>query len=171
MKRQYAFFAAILAAATPAFAADDAASAETIRIADDYLAVYSSFDVTKLAPFYADDAVFYDPTSVGQVPGEGPFIFEGKEAILKNLGAYAAGYRSFSVAYDLERRYESAGVVVYVANLSYKGETKDGQAFTGANPIVTVIEVKNGKVARHSDFFDYKSNSVDYRSNPSGTAE
>lgn len=168
MKIHSAFIAAMLTIATPAHAADDAASAETIRIADDYLAAYSSFDVTKMAPFYADDAVFYDPTSVGQVPGEGPFIFEGKDAILKNLGDYAAGYKSFSVAYDLERRYESAGVVVYVADLSYKGETKAGEAFTGANPIVTVIEVRNGKVARHSDFFDYKSNAVDYRTTTNG---
>ena len=157
MRLHGAIIAAAFAAATPVRAQDDAA------IAEKYIAAYSTFDVSKMAPYYAEDAVFYDPTSAGQVPGHEAFIFEGKDAILKNLGAYAAGYKSFSVRYDLERRYESAGVVVFVADLVYQGETKDGQKFSGANPIVTVIEIKDGKVARHSDFFDYKGNAVDYR--------
>lgn len=163
MKLHGALIAAAFAAATPALAQDDAA------IAEKYLAAYSTFDVSKMAPFYADDAVFYDPTSAGQVPGHEAFIFEGKDAILKNLGAYAAGYKNFSVRYDLERRYDSAGVVVFIADLAYQGETKDGQKFSGGNPIVTVIEIRDGKVARHSDFFDYKGNAVDYRAKSEAT--
>jgi ketosteroid isomerase-like protein len=138
--------------------ADDAATS----IAEAYLAAYSTFDVSKMAPFYADDAVFSDPTSVGQIPGYDAFFFNGKDAIIKGLGDYAATYNRFSLNYDLMRRYESAGVVVFVANLTYQGETKDGQQFSGGSPIVTVVEVKGGKVTRHSDYFDYKQNAVEF---------
>jgi hypothetical protein len=45
---------------------------------------------------------------------------------------------------------------------TYQGETKDGQQFSGGSPIVTVVEVKGGKVTRHSDYFDYKQNAVEF---------
>ncbi|MGD9799614.1 MAG: nuclear transport factor 2 family protein [Parvularculaceae bacterium] len=156
--------AATLAAflSTHASAEDDASAQRAIEVAEAYLAAYSTFDVDKMAPFYADDVVFSDPTSIGQIPGHAGFVFEGKDAVIKGLGDYAAGYQKFSVKYDLERRYESAGVVVFVANLTFEAETKDGKKFTGANPIVTAVTVKDGKVSRHTDYYDYRENAVEF---------
>jgi len=142
--------------------AQTAADETATSVAEAYLAAYSTFDVSKMAPFYADDAVFNDPTSVGQIPGHAGFIFDGKDAILKGIGDYAGTYKSLSLKYDLQRRYESAGIVVFIAKLTYEGETKDGQEFSGGSPIVTVVEVKGGKVTRHSDYFDYKQNAVEF---------
>lgn len=143
-----------------AHASEPAASHDVIDVAERYLAAYSTFDPEKMAPFYADDAVFSDPTSTTQNAEGGPFIFEGKEAILKGLGDYAAQYKSFSVSYDVERRYESNGVVVFVSTLSYVAVTNDDQTYTGAAPIVTAVEVRDGKVARHTDYYDYAGNAV-----------
>ena len=154
-------FIRISAAAAAFFAvahAEDSTHETVVAVASDYLAAYSTFDVDKMAPYYADNAVFTDPTSNNQIPGFEEFTFDGKEAIIKGLGDYASGYKSFSVNYDVKRRYESSGNVVFIADLTYKGETKKGDAFSGGAPIVTVIKVKDGKVVRHTDYFDYVGN-------------
>jgi len=141
--------------------ASESGSPEIVKTASDYLAAYSTFDVEKMRPFFSDDAVFTDPTSRNQIPGFEEFTFVGKDAIIKGLGEYAAGYESFSVHYHVKRRFESAGNVVFVADLSYEGETKKGEQFSGGAPIVTVIKVKDGKIVRHTDYFDYGSNAVE----------
>ena len=145
---------------TPAFA-EEATKSETVTIAEDYIAAYSTFDVSVMEPFFADDMIFFDPTSSSQNADGGPLRFEGKDAVMKGLGDVAGQYASFSLNYSVERHYESQGVVVFVAMLTYEGETKDGQTFEGGAPIVTAITVKDGKVVRHIDYFDYKGNAVD----------
>jgi len=81
---------------------------------------------------------------------------------MKGLGDYAAQYKDFNVSYDVERRYESNGVVIFVAQLSYTAISKDDQTFTGAAPIVTAITVKDGKVVEHLDLYDYAGNTVEF---------
>lgn len=165
MKFVLASAAAFLICISPGRAeeGEDAASAAAIDIAEQYLAAYSTFDVDEIEPFLADNAVFYDPTSSTQTADGGPFHFESKEAILKGLGDYAAQYKSFTLNYDLERRYESEGSIVFVAQLTWTVIGKDDQTFTGAAPIVTVVKIENGKVIGHTDYYDYKGNAVDYR--------
>jgi len=155
-------FALLTVLAAPAFAQEKPTSEAIIAVAEDYLAAYSTFGMSKMEPFLGDDMVFNDPTSMGQAPGGGALHFEGKAAVLENLGNFAAQYKSFSVRYDVERRYESAGVVVFVAQLSYEGEPLEGEKFAGGAPIVTAVVVKDGKIAAHYDFFDYASNAVDF---------
>lgn len=161
MKTAILAFAAASALLTGAANADELSSAGTVKLATDYLAAYSTFDVEKMRPFYADEAVFIDPTSKNQIPGYGEFHFSGKDAIIKGLGDYAASYESFSVHYNVTRQYESAGNVVFIADLTYEGETKKGEKFSGGAPIVTVVTVEDGKVIRHTDYFDYNSNAVE----------
>lgn len=162
MKRLIIGAVMALAAASHAAAQEDGASAAAVKLAGDYLAAYSTFEPDKMAPFLADDMVFYDPTSSTQTADGGAFIFEGKAAVLKGLGDYAAQYEDFSVSYDVERRYESEGNVVFVAQLSYALETIDGKTFAGTAPIVTVVAVKDGKVVKHTDYYDYKGNAVNF---------
>ena len=146
-----------------ALAEEEKPSSESIiAVAEAYLAAYSTFDMDKIGPFLADDMTFNDPTSMGQAPGGGSFDFAGKAQVLEELGKFAASNKSFSVSYDVERRYESAGVVVFVAQLSYEGETHDGNAFEGAAPIVTAVTVTDGKISAHYDFFDYAENAVEF---------
>lgn len=153
---------AAFASLSPSFAEDAPAPNEAVEIAKEYLSAYSTFDVKIIEPFLADDAVFEDPTSVGQTPLENGFFFEGKQAILDGLGGYAAQFAEFSLRYDYERIYESAGNVVVVAQMNYLSTTKDGTTYKGAAPIVTVVKVEDGKVVRHSDYYDYRGNVVDF---------
>ena len=146
-----------------AFAEEEKPSSESIiAVAEAYLAAYSTFDMDKMEPFLTDDMTFNDPTSMGQAPGGGSFNFTGKTLVLEKLGDFAAGNKSFSVSYDVERRYESAGVVVFVAQLTYKGESHAGNAFEGSSPIVTAVTVTDGKISAHYDFFDYARNAVNF---------
>ncbi len=154
-----ALFAVI---AAPALAQEKPAADAAIAVAEDYLAAYSTFDMAKIEPYLADNMTFNDPTSMGQAPGGGSFNFAGKTEVLEELGKFAASNKTFSVSYDVERRYESAGVVVFVAQLSYVGETHEGQAFAGSAPIVTAVTVTDGKISAHYDFFDYAGNAVDF---------
>ncbi len=156
------FTLALISTPTAAQTDAGAASANIVKFAEDYLAAYSTFDVEKMAPFLSDDMVFADPTSTDQTADGGSFMFDGKDAVLKGLGDYAAQYKSFTVSYDIERQYESNGVVVFVAQLSYNLVTKDDKTFTGEAPIVTAITVKDGKVVKHLDLYDYAGNAVEY---------
>lgn len=160
MKRITACAAALFLFVQPAFAEDK--SADAIAVAEHYLTAYSTFEPAKMAPYLADDMTFYDPTSTNQTASGGAFQFDGKAAVLKGLGDYAAQFNAFSVTYAVKRRYESAGVVVFIADLTYQGEGKDGQTFSGGAPIVTVITVKGGKVVQHTDYFDYVGNAVSF---------
>lgn len=154
---------ALLSTFAVAFAEEEKPSSEAIiAIAEEYLAAYSTFDMEKIEPYLTDDMTFNDPTSMGQAPGGGAFHFQGKTAVLENLGEFAATYNSFTLTYDMERRYESAGVVVFVAQLTYQGESKEGKAFTGASSIVTAVTVTDGKISAHYDFFDYGRNAVEF---------
>jgi len=133
-----------------------------IALAKQYLTAYSTFDVTIMEPFLSEDMVFHDPTSSNQNADGLPFVFEGKQAVMKGLGDYAAQFANFALDYKIERQYESNGVVVFIAQISYMGETKDGGKFEGSAPIVTAITVKDGKVVRHTDYFDYKENAKEF---------
>ncbi len=137
-------------------------SAANVAVAEAYLSAYSTFSTSRMAPFYTDDATFEDLTSSTQNAAGGPFVFKGKQAILHGLGDYVSQYQAFTVNYAVERRYESNGIVVFIAQLSYQLKTKGGKSFAGTAPIVTAITVRNGKVARHVDFYDYLGNAVEF---------
>ncbi len=152
---------AVLSAFTSmAVASDDEndPSAITTALASRYLDAYSTYDMSKIEPFLAEDAVFFDPTSSTQNADGGPFMFDGKDAILNGLGDYAAQYKSFTLDYDIERQYESQGHVVFVATLIWTVVDREDQIFSGAAPIVTVISIQDSKVVRHTDYYDYKDN-------------
>lgn len=142
-----------------AYADEDEAS--PIEVANAYLNAYSTFDTSIMAPFYADDAVFYDPTSSKDDAGGAPIKLDGKAAILKELSDYAAQFNSFSLSYDVKQRYHANGVVVFIADLTWSLVDKEDNAASGGAPIVTAITVKDGKVTRHVDYYDYQGNAVD----------
>ncbi len=154
--------AAVVTLPTISMAENHAASESPVALAKEYLAAYSTFDVAIMEPFLSEDMVFHDPTSSNQNADGTSFFYEGKQAVMKGLGDYAAQFASFTLDYKIERQYESNGIVIFIAQLSYMGESKDGDKFEGSAPIVTTITVKDGKVVRHTDYFDYKENAEDF---------
>jgi ketosteroid isomerase-like protein len=157
-------------AATAALSFSSVSAAEGLReseariaLAKQYLTAYSTFDVAKMEPFLSEEMVFEDPTTTSSQNSDGEhLVYDGKEAVLKGLGGHSAQFASFSIHYQIERQYESNGVVVFVAQLSYTGEAKSGEKFTGGAPIVTAVTVKDGKITRHTDYFDYKENAKEF---------
>ena len=141
--------------------ADDAVNT-SVEVAEAYLAAYSTFETANIEPFLADEMVFMDPTSEDESADGGPFMFDGKEAVLKGLGDYAAQYSSFTLSYDVKKRYESEGVVVFIADLTWSLVTADDKSMTAGAPIVTAVTVKDGKVVNHLDLYDYKGNAVTF---------
>lgn len=162
MKTLITIGCAFAAATMSAWAEENSDISDTIKLATAYLDAYSTFEPERMAPFYDNDAIFIDPTSIDQNANGNPFQFVGKAAILKGLGDYADQFQSFSLTYDVERRYESNDVVVFIAALTYAGESADGQAFSGAAPIVTAVGVRDGKVISHTDYYDYGGNAVEF---------
>ena len=130
----------------------------SVDIAQAYLDAYSTFDMSLVEPFLAEDAVFRDDTSTVQAASGGPFHFVGKDAYLKGLGDYVAQFEYFRVDYDVRRRWESNDIVVFVADLTYEGKAADSPEFSGSLAAVTVITVRDGKVVLHKDYLDYEGN-------------
>lgn len=163
MKKTAIAAACLLGIITPLAAQEENAAANSaVKIAEDYLAAYSTFKIDKMAPFLAEDAIFSDPTSTDQTADGGSFMFTGKAAILKGLGDYAAQYKDFFLEYDLERQYESNGVVIFVGRVNYTVLAPDDQTYTGGAPIVTAVTVSNGKVIKHLDLYDYSGNAKEF---------
>lgn len=137
------------------YAEDKASSEAVIQIAEKYLDAYSTFKTKNMAPFLADEIIFTDPTSPTSI------MFDGKNAVIDGLDSVTKDYKKFTLNYDVERRFESNGVVVFIGQVTYNGMTKNDQSFSATAPIVTAITIKDGKVVMHADYFDYASNAVD----------
>mgnify|MGYP003700444075 CR=1 FL=1 len=158
------FYAVLVSAsmfATSAIATEKAGGEGAVDIAERYLAAYSTFDTEKMAPLLSDDMVFTDPTKPPEMNDGQVFTHVGKKAVLTALGGYASLYEEFSLDYKIDRRYESNGAVVFVGDVTYNILTDAGQTLTGTAPIVTVVKVNNGKIARHTDYYDYAGNVIE----------
>lgn len=164
MKHLFAGAFALLVCISGANAEEDKeVSKKTVALAREYIEAYSTFDTANFGSYYTDDAVFTDPTSTDQDANGNPFVYKGKEAIIKALSDYAAKYGRFTLNYDVERLYESNGVVVFVAILGWDLETKDGRTANGSAPMVTAVTVKDRKIAAHTDYYDYQGNAVNLK--------
>lgn len=150
MKKQIIGCISLSLLASAVYAGEDAA---TLNIANEYLAAYQAFDVTKMASFYAENARFTDPTSAVFGP-ENTYIMNGKEAIVRKLSQFVTQNGVIKLDFDIVHQYEAAGHVVFNANVHV--QTGSGQAFrSGCAAITTIIHIENSKVIEHRDYFDY----------------
>lgn len=128
--------------------------AETVAIADAYMAAYQELDEAVLAEFFADDARFFDPTSY-DMPGFAlPFDFEGRAAILAGIASFKSDYGLLRVPYVVERKIAGMHDVAYVGEV-HSEVLVNGEVQRFAYPIVTIVKVRDGKVIEHRDYVDY----------------
>lgn len=126
--------------------------AATVQIARDYLEAYQELDTERLATMYADDVVFYDPTSF-ELEGMGaPFLWVGRDEVLARLGDWRRSVAA--IPYEIERVYEAAGRVVFVGAVLPAMRTSGGLA-TYRYSIVTIVSVRGGKIVEHRDYTNY----------------
>lgn len=150
--------AATAAAAADATPVDSVpADASELAIAERYLDRYTALDFDALASFYTDNSTWQDPT--GAEVGASIEPIRGGDAILAHLRTVCQPIERMRL--DVERRFESGGVVVSSGDFTM---TLDRRAFGGAAgavdvtlAIVIVLEIRDGKVHRHIDYTDFSN--------------
>lgn len=153
MVRAITMFLVLMLGAGPAYA-DNAGSgnAQVIAAARSYLDAYQTLDLVRLEALYADDVRFNDPTSVHAQGVGGPFVWNGRAAVLAGIRGWSTYVRSLN--YDIERIYEASGHVVFVGAVNPVVATPDGLAHYRYS-IVTIITIQDGRVVEHRDYTDY----------------
>jgi len=131
--------------------------AAVIAMAEAYLEAYSSLDIGKLEKYYDEQAVFFDPTSTSVQGIGGPFRWQGRAEILKNIRNWSKSTRSLK--YVVERRFESSNYVVFVGDvyplvISGKGDVQYKY------PIITIVTITNGRVMEHRDYTNYAAGAI-----------
>ena len=128
------------------------AHGDALSVADNYMKAYAKFDLDAMSKFYADDAIFRDPTS--DMWGDYAWNMDGKEKIISRMKAFFNDYESGSASYAIKEKYESSGHTIYTGKVKYS-LTKNGELQTRCMRISTVVSVKDGKVVEHRDYIDY----------------
>ena len=126
----------------------DDATANTRRVAGEYLDAYLAGDLDAQRRLLAPDVLVQDPTAQVYGPGSGQLL-DGADRVL------AQRARTFQNVRDFDLRVTTSWVANHHA--VFMGETSYTLA-GGARyvqPAVFVIEVHDGKVTRHWDFVDY----------------
>ncbi len=130
----------VIAASPSAKAADD----HNAAIAEKWIAAWNSHDPAKMLPVFTDD-VFYEDVAYGE-------ISHGHAELRK----FAAD--EFEAVPDLEVKLLRAsvsnghGTIEWSFSGTDKGIYKTGKKFTVRG--VSVIDVRDGKIARSLDFYD-----------------
>jgi ketosteroid isomerase-like protein len=124
-----------------------------IKIADEYLEAYKVFDVKKMASFYQEDSVFIDPTSEIFGP-KNTYTMKGQKVIVDTLSKLIEQTGGIVLDFDLKHKYEAGGHVTFIADLKLSSGKGDNLT-TACAPITTIINIKEGKVIEHRDYFSY----------------
>jgi ketosteroid isomerase-like protein len=131
--------------------------AGVIAQAEAYLDAYARLDTTALERFYADDAVFNDPTSADVQGIGGPFAWRGRAEILAHIRDWAKTTKSLN--YDIERLYEASNHVVFVGAVKPVVKTGKGEV-QYSYPIITIVTIASGRVTEHRDYTNYAAGRV-----------
>lgn len=150
--RSLTLILAVLAVSTGNFAAN---SSQLLELSDRYLAAYLERDYGKLGEFYSDDAVFDDPTAAG-IWGQS-FTLKGREEILREMPkAYAVlGDFKFKVLHRFA--FHESVVLHGISHIEFDGSLigREGTRFEADLLCTTVLTIRDGKVVKHLDHYDY----------------
>ncbi len=142
--RTAAAFLMLIVLAIAVFPTAKAATDRDASVADKWIAAWNSHDPAKMLPVFTDD-VFYEDVAYGE-------ISHGHAELRK----FAAD--EFEAVPDLEVKLVRAsisnghGTIEWNFSGTDKGIYKTGKKFTVRG--VSVIDVRDGKIARSLDFYD-----------------
>ena len=142
-----------LVALTPARAQSPA---ELERIAMDYLETLEAMDWERQKTFYTEESVFEDPTS--EVFGE-PWHFVGPEEISGFWRASAESAGTLSIDNTYRKVFVTGSRVVAAIDARVRNDAANlgfpGEIFEGTIHVVSVLEIRDGKIVHHLDHADY----------------
>jgi len=118
-------------------------------VADAYFDAYIALAWDRVETMLADDASFCDPTAE---PLFGAVSAVGKQ---KMMARFREGYAVLKgMSFDTTRVIHSGGFAIYEGQLTWT-IGMGSRDVTSTTPMVTIIEVRNGKVISHRDYVDY----------------
>lgn len=123
-------------------------TAETRRLASEYLRAYLSADLDAQRALLGPDARFQDPTAQVYGPGAG-LPLEGAEQILARRAQTFQNVTDFDL--EVADSFATNHHAVFMGQTTYT--LRNGARFE--QPAVFVVEVRDGEVTRHWDFVDY----------------
>ena len=134
-------------AAPPTYAS---LSEATALVAEAYFAAYIGRNWDELEPLLAEDASFQDPTATHVFGG---VASDGRAAMMER---FRQGYAGIShMEFATTRRIISGDVAIYEGGLDWGLDLGDGTLVASITPMVIILTVRDGKVAKHRDYVDY----------------
>lgn len=134
-----------------------AADVRSIELAENYLEALYGADWERLTELTTDDLLFFDQTSAA-LPG-GPWRHEGREAVFDFFRASVATVDSSS--FELRSGFRSGDQIVLTLEYVSHGDGAPfgapGVPLTLRVDAVTVLSVRDDRIARHQDHVDYES--------------
>lgn len=131
--------------------------ADAVAVGQEYLEALYEADDDRLARLTTEDLLFVDDTSAA-LPS-GPWRFEGREAVFEFFRGSVEHVDSSG--FEIERAFSAGSQVVFeVVYLSQGDAAPFGSPGTPIElrvPAVTVLELRNGRVAKHHDHVDYET--------------
>lgn len=157
------------AAARPVATAPHQATARVVTadeaVARQYIAAYSAADWDAMAAFMTEDYVLVDRTNP-QFSGQ---EFRGREAVLAMLRDFGARGGIVGLFLDFPVVFESAGVVVFTGHVNTLSRAPEaGFGLRWRAEQVTILTIRDGKVARHEDFANYSAPVITRERLPAG---
>ena len=151
--------ACLLALPLLAGAATVPAEGSPEAVVDRYIAAISASDWDAMAELLADDAHYEDRTMA--YFARGAVDLRGPEAITGFWRDSAASAGSGAIRYERRGGFAAGPVVVLTLRVFVDNDgaawDMPGTTFTGEMDVISLIEVRDGRVAWHMDAADYSS--------------
>lgn len=133
------------------------ADVPSIELAENYLEALYGANWERLTELTTDDLLFLDETSAA-LPG-GPWRYEGREAVFDFFRGSVETVDSSS--FEIQSGFWSGDQIVLVLEYVSHGDGAPfgapGVPLTLRVDAVTVLAIRDGRVARHQDHVDYES--------------
>ncbi|TJY37785.1 nuclear transport factor 2 family protein [Pontimicrobium aquaticum] len=130
-------------------------------LALEYMEAYGNWDFDKMKTFYDDNIRFQDPTATEAF--KSAFETVGKEKVYTMFkGVYQAfeNNKPPYISINVDKIFSSGSFVVVnstyqsvLPNVWYKNSNTE--KIMVSIPILTILQIKNGKIVSHKDYADY----------------
>lgn len=145
--------------AIPRAHAEQAEAASNRDVAEAYLAALAELNAEALEALLAENAAMLDPTAPAHFASAQPR--DGRQAILDYIERVVRPVFLTGLRYDVQRIFASGTCVVISGNLAVfingriLGLPQERPFFR--IPVVTILEIEEAQVQRHTDYVDYEA--------------